>query len=175
MYSILMDVNTKTYYMDAREAAFYAFSDISKLDTKRKNSRLIETEIDDRKEFETMLYNAGFFYGHLDGNPCRLSKNSIYYFNRNPNEIVFGQYLLSKDKSYLELIKKQYLITLCKIDGDDIYFPTVTLENGDVAVLAYTDRKRIPAELFEKYDGWRGVRMTFQAKCIVNGSFLISD
>lgn len=170
-----MDVNTKTYYMDARTASFYAYSDVSKLDTKRKNSRLIETEIDDKKEFETMLYNAGFFHGYLDGEPYRLTKNSIYYYDRNPNEMVYGQYLLTNDKHYLELIKKQCLITLCKIDGENIYFPTITLENGDLAILTYTDRKRIPAELFEKYDGWRSVRMTFHAKCIVNGNFLITD
>lgn len=172
MYSVLMDANTKSYYMEPGEVAFFAYSDISKVSSKKKNARIVETDIDDPKEFETMLYNAGFFHGFLDGKPHRLMKQSIYFYNRNPNEISFAQYLLTNDKKYLELIKKAHLITLCKIEGDNVFFPTATLDSGETAVLTYTDRTRIPPELFEKYDGWRTVNMSFNVRCIVNGAFV---
>jgi hypothetical protein len=172
MFSILMDVNTKSYYMEPGDVAFHAYSDVTKADRKRRNSRIVETDIEDPREFETMLYNAGFFHGYLDGKPHRLSKNAIYFYSRNPNEISYAQWLLTKNPKYLEMIKKSCLITLCKIDGDSVFFPTVTLDTGETAVLAYTDRARIPGELYEKYDGWRSVKMTFDARCVVNGQFV---
>lgn len=172
MYCILMDNNTKTYWMRPGEMAFYAFSDLSKANIKQKNIRVVETDIDDLRELDTMLYNAGFFHGFVDGQPHKLSKNSIYFYERNPNEVSYAQWLLTKDERYLEMIRKSCLITLCKIDGDSVLFPSVTLDTGDTAVLTYTDRSRIPTELFNKYQGWRSVKMTFNARCIVNGQFV---
>ena len=179
MYCILMDSNTGTYYMDPGDVAFHAYSDVSKLysDTaqlkqKKKNSRLVETDIEDLKELETVLYNAGFFKGYIDGKPHHLSKQNVYYYDRNPNEISFAQYLLTEDEKYLELIKKPKLHTLCRIDGESVFFPMVTTEDGKRAVLTYTDRSRMPKILLEKYDGWRNVRMTFDEPCVVNGTFV---
>lgn len=173
MYSILMDVNTKSYYMSPGDVAFHAYSDISNVEIKSKNSRIVETDMEDPREFFTLLYNAGFLRGYMDGQPQKIVKSEVYFYNRNPNEIAYAQWLLTKDTRYLEMIKKNNLFTLCKIDGDTIYFPTVTLESGeDTAVLAYTDKSRIPGELFDKYDGWRCVRMTFNARCVVNGTFI---
>lgn len=172
MYCILQDTNTKSYWMKPGEIAFYAYSDASKATVKQKNVQIVQTDIDDIRELSTMLYNAGFFHGYLDGQPFRLSKNSIYFYERNPNEVAYAQWLLTKDERYLEMIRKPCLITLCKIDGDSVYFPTVMLETGEAAVLTYTDRARIPRELYNKYQGWRSVKMTFSARCVVNGKFV---
>ena len=106
MYSVLMDAKTKTYFMDPGQALFHAFSDPSQAEIRKKNSRLVETDIDDVRELETMLYNAGFFRGYLDGKPYRLSKQRIYFYDRNPNEIAYAQYQMTKDEKYLELLKK---------------------------------------------------------------------
>lgn len=172
MYCILMDSKTGSYYMEPGEVSFHVYSDVSTLDIKRKSTRLVETDIDDIQELETLLYNAGFFHGFLDGKPYKLSKQKVYYYDRNPNEITFAQFLLTKDKKYLELIKKNKLITLCQIKDDVVYFPTIQTTDGERAVLAYTDRQRMPKELLEKYDGWRSVKMTFDARCVVNGEFI---
>jgi hypothetical protein len=86
--------------------------------------------------------------------------------------VLYAQYLLTKNLRYLEMIKKSQLLTLCKIDGNSVYFPTITLDDGEKAVLSYTDKARIPQELFEKYDGWRCVKMTFAARCLVNGEYV---
>lgn len=161
--------------MEPGDVMFYAYSDASKSDirSRKKTSRLVETDIDDIKELETMLYNAGFFYGYLDGKPYRISKQRVYYYDRNPNEIAYAQYLLTKDKKYLELIKKPKLYTLCRIEGTSMFFPTTKNDADEKIVLAYTDRARMPKELREKYAGWRNVRMTFDAKCMVNGEFVL--
>lgn len=172
MYCILMDSKTGSFYMEPGEVAFYAYTDASKVEIRRKTSRLVETDMEDIKELETLMYNAGFYHGYLDGKPYSISKKNVYFYDRNPNEIVYAQYLLTGSKKYLELIKKNQLATLCRIDGTSIYFPTVSSENGEKVILAYTDRSRMPRELLEKYDGWRIVRMTFDAPCIVNGSFV---
>lgn len=173
MYSILMDAVTKSYYMEPGEIAFHAYSDPSKLDIRRKNNRLVETDLEDVKELETEMYNAGFFHGYLDGEKYIITKKNIYFYNRNPNDVVYAQWLLTNDNKYLaENLKKQKLFTLCKIDKDKVYFPTVKAEDGDRAVLTYTSINRIPTELFNKYEGWRCVEMTFDIKCIVNGSFI---
>lgn len=172
MYCILMDARTGSYYMEPGDVAFYVYSDASKADIRKKTSRLVETDIEDIKELETILYNAGFFHGYLDGKPYKLSKQHVYFYNRNPNEIVYAQYLLTNDTKYLELIKKAKLYTLCRIEGASVYFPTSHTEDGERVILAYTDKMRMPRELLEKYDGWRNVKMTFDAKCVVNGSFV---
>ena len=173
MYGVLMDAKTKTYFMDPGQALFHAFSDPSQAEIRKKNSRLVETDIDDVRELETMLYNAGFFRGYLDGKPYRLSKQRIYFYDRNPNEIAYAQYQMTKDEKYLELLKKNKLYTLCKIQDTSIYFPTVPLENGEKAVLTYTSLKRISQEMRDKYDGWRTVHMNFDARYIINGEVLL--
>ena len=80
---------------------------------------------------------------------------------------------MTKDEKYLELLKKNKLYTLCKIQDTSIYFPTVPLENGEKAVLTYTSLKRISQEMRDKYDGWRTVHMNFDARYIINGEVLL--
>ena len=74
-YKVVEKVNTKSYYMNAGDVAFHAYSDPSLAERTSKNARLIETDIDDIKEFNTMLYNAGFLRGYMDGEPKKLSKS----------------------------------------------------------------------------------------------------
>jgi len=170
-YSILMDAETGTYYMEPGNVAFYVYSDIALFDLRKPNVRLVTTDIEDIKELETKLYNAGFFRGFIDGKAYNISKQNIYYYDRNPNEICYAQYLLTKDRNYLNQIRKPQLYTLCKLDGNSIYFPT-TQVGDEKFVLTYTDRKRMPKALLDKYDGWRSVYMTFNTRCIVNESFV---
>lgn len=173
MYCILMDKNTKSFYMKPRELCFYAFSSPERYDMHNENTRLIETEYSDLKEFTTMLFNAGFLYGYIDHQEIRIGKSNSYYLDKNINEVAYAQYLICHDEKYLELIKKKKLLSICKIEGDSILFPTVTLDNGMSAVLSYTDRVRIPQVLFDKYPDYRVVRMTFNIPCLVNGKFVV--
>lgn len=173
MYCILMDSKTKCFYMEPGVVAFHAFSDASKVSIRRKNARIVETDIEDINELDTLFYNAGFVYGYLDGKERRIMKGNVYFYDKNPNEIAFSQYLLTKDTKYLSLIKKPKLITLCRIDGKSILFPTVEMEDGSKAVLTYTDYSRMPANLLEKYSGWKTVQMSFNTKCMVNGEFIM--
>lgn len=186
MYSYLIDTRTNTWYMEPNKTLFRIYSDEDEYTGKeikpgdRAHIRLVGTDIDDKKEMETMLYNAGFFSGMLDDEPLRLDKNDIYYYDRNPNEISFAQYMLTRDKRYLTYIKKNLLFTLCRIAVNPdtglsgIFFPTVSLDSGDSAILAYTSHRRMSQELFDKYPGWKKVRMTWDVKCIVNDKFIIT-
>ena len=174
MYCILMDIQTKSFYMKPEVIEFYAFSDPDEYHDYFTNAMLQGLDIEDYKEFLTYLYNQGFTKGYIDGHPVRIKKSDALYYKQNANEAVYAQYLLTKDEKFLSIIKKSNLCTLCKIDNDTklVYFPTVKLEDGTNAVLAYTDISRIPEEMLRKYDGWRVVRMTFDATCIVNSSFV---
>lgn len=174
MYCILMSAKTKSFYMDAKELKFYAYTSPEEYTTIINDARLVETEIEDYKEFMTYLYNAGFIYGYLNGKLIRIKKGDVLFYKQNCNEIVYAQYLLTHEDSYLQIIKKSQLYTLCSIkEGrESVLFPTVKLEDGTHAVLAYTDIMRIPNEMRRKYDGWRTVKMTFDAVCVVNSKFV---
>lgn len=173
MFCILLDSKTKTYYMRPKEVCFFAYSDPSKFeDDFEPSARLVETEFDTFKELSTELFNAGFTYGFLDGKEIQLSKSDAYYIRKNANEIAFVQYLLTKDERYLKIIRKTQLLTVCKIEGNQILFPIVRLDDGKEVVLTYTDKSRIPPKFLEMYKNWRIVRMTYQSPCIVNETFI---
>ena len=173
MYSVLMDTKTKSFYMDKGELKFYAFTDEDKCEDIPEDSKLATLDINDYQELMTFFYNAGFVYGYVDGELTRIKKADVLYLKQNMNEIVYAQYLLTKDSRYLQIIKKQNLYTLCSINNEKgvVLFPTVNVDEGN-AVLTYTDIARIPSEMFEKYPGWKVVRMTFEALCVVNGRFI---
>lgn len=174
MYCILMDTKTKSFYMNPEQVRFYAYSSPEKYEEDIVNAVLVETEMEEYYEFMTYLYNAGFIYGFLDGELIRIKKQDVAYYKQNSNEIIYAQYLLTKSDDYLKYIKKKNLVTLCSLSEDrmSVYFPTVNIDDGKVAVLTYTDVSRIPMEMREKYNGWRIVNMTFDAVCIVNGKFV---
>ena len=180
MYSYLKDKKTDTFYMEPNKISFFSYSDEDAYDDKKTKATLITTDMEDRKELATSFYNAGFFTGYLDGEQFRLDKKDIYYYDRNPNEISYAQYLLTKDRKYLTYMKKNLLYTLCRLTFDQetglsgIFFPTVTLDSGDKAILTYTSEKRFTDELINKYPGWRKVRVTWDVKCIVNDRFIIT-
>ena len=168
MYCILMDKRTKAHYMLPDRMCFYTFTSPDKYTQRNQNARLVETEYDNYGDLITDLYNAGFSQGFLDDKIIYINKKDAYYLNRNSNEAAYAQYILTKKPTYLSLIKKKDLVTICKIDGDAIYFPTVKI-NEEVAVLTYTDRLRIPQKLFDNYPGYRVVKMSYNVKCVVNG------
>lgn len=172
MYSILMDMQTKSFYMEPRNVEFMAFSSPSKCLNVPQNARLIETEYTDKKEFTTMLYNAGFNSGLIDGVRVRITREDAYYYSRNNNEILYAQYILTKDERYLQSVNKKLLMSVCKIENETALFPTVQLDDGGYAVLAYTDRIRIPQILFDKYAGYKTVKMSFNIRILVNGKFI---
>ena len=167
-----MDTKTKSFYMEPRNVEFVAFSSPSKCKTKPANSRMIETEYTDRKEFTTMLYNAGFNAGTIDGDRVKLNDMDSYFYARNNNEILYAQYVLTGDERYLQSINKKLLMSVCKIENEMALFPTVELDDGGFAVLAYTDRTRIPQVLFDKYADYKTVKMSFNARALVNGRFI---
>lgn len=176
MYLIVMDKNTKAFYMKPHEFYFHAFSDrekISDVKTYPLNARFVEVDCETKKELTTILYNAGFTRGYIDEKLTILTKDDAFYYDRNPNELAYAQYLLTDNTSYLEnIIDKKKLLTVCKINGPQILFPTIELGNGDNAVLTYTDLSRIPKELFDKYKDFKVVKMSFNAKCVVNDKFI---
>lgn len=172
MYCILMDAKTKSFYMKPWEMCFYAYTSPDRCKSRPEQARIIETEITDKKDFTTMMYNAGFTYGLLDGEPIHLTRADAYFYSRNDNEIAYAQYLLTGDERYLSSINKKSLLSLCKITEEGAMFPTVQLDDGKTAVLSYTDRARIPQILFDKYPDYRTVRMSFSVRAFVNGKFL---
>lgn len=174
MYCILMSTKTKSFYMDPKELKFYAYTSPDEYVMTQSDARLVETEMEDFKEFMTFLYNAGFIYGYLNGQLIHIKKGDVLYYKQNCNELVYAQYLLTGEDSYLQIIKKSQLYTLCKVKNEknSVMFPTVKLDDGSTAVLAYTDILRIPQEMRDKYDGWKTVKMTWDAVCVVNSRFV---
>lgn len=173
MYCILMDKNTKSYYMKPTDFQFYAYSDEDLITKIPKDALLVGTECETQKELTTQLFNAGFKSGYIDDQFMILTKNDSYVYDPCQNEIAYAQFLLTKNSSYLDnMIMKEKLLTVCQIQGDSVLFPTVQLSDGDIAILCYTDLKRIPYKLFEKYGDYKIVRMTFDVKCIVNDKFI---
>ena len=174
MYYILMDAKTKSFYMKPRECAFYAYADAEDvMIPPDSNIRMVETECETKMELTTMLYNAGFRTGYINDVKIVLTKEDAFYYDMNPNEVAYAQYLLTGETSMLEeIIVKNRLLSVCKIEDNLVYFPTVELGNGDFAVLTYTDISRIPPKLFKKYQGFRIVKMTFDVKCVVNDKFI---
>lgn len=176
MFCILMDSKTQTYYMKKGESMFHAYSDSSKFeDDFGPSARLVETEYEEFKELSTDLFNAGFTRGYLDGKEIVLSKSDTYFSRTNRNEIAFAQYTLTKDARFLDLIEKQKLVTICKIDGENILFPIVRRQDGLEAVITYTSEFHFPQKLLDMYTGYRVVKMTFKAPCIVNDTFIMKD
>lgn len=160
--------------MKPRECAFFAYTNTDDILLPPESSiRLVETECETRLELTNLLYNAGFKTGYIDDKKIVLTKKDAYTFHPNPNEVAYAQYLLTKDTHMLEdIIVKENLLSICKIEGDRTFFPTVELENGQFAVLTYTDMTRIPPKMFRKYQGFQVIRMTFDVKCIVNDKFI---
>lgn len=175
-----MDTKTGSFYMSPSDVKFYAYTSVEAFENDKAvynaagTGVLVETEMDDKQEFLTFLYNAGFIYGYLDGEKIRIKKSDVTYYKQNSNEIVYSQYLLTGSDDYLKYVKKKDLVTLCSLSEDktSVFFPTVNIEDGKVAVLTYTDVRRIPDEMLEKYKGWKVVNMTFDVICIVNGKFV---
>lgn len=173
MYCILMDQTTKSYYMKPTNFQFYVYSDESMVTKIPTNAVLVQTECETQKEITTQLFNAGFKSGFIDDKLVILNKNDSYIYDPCHNEIAYAQFLLTKDQSFLDkLIVKEKLLTICQIKDESVLFPTVQLSDGNIAVLCYTDLKRIPYNLFQKYQGYKIVRMTFDAMCIVNDRFI---
>lgn len=174
MYYILMDSKTRSFYMKPRECAFYAYEDVNDIMLPPDSSiRLVETECETKLELTNMMYNAGFKTGYLNDQKIILTRSDAYTYDMNPNEVAYAQYLLTGDTKILEdIIIKEKLLSICKIEGDCTFFPTVELGNGQFAVLTYTDATRIPPKLFKKYQGFQMVKMTFDVKCVVNDKFI---
>lgn len=173
MYCILMDKETKSFYMAPHEFFFHAYTGREYIKKIPPNAKLVETEFESKKEFTTMLYNAGFTRGYINNQLILLTKKDAYYYDKCLNEVAFAQYLLTKDTSYLEnIIEKNKLLTVCKIQDNTVLFPTVQLKTGEIAVLTYTDLSRIPKSIFDKYPDFKIVKMTFDVKCIVNDKFI---
>lgn len=173
-YHILIDNRTKSFYMNPGDIRFFAYTDIDNYTEFLPNAVLVTTEYEEQQDFFTYLYNSGFLTGFLDGKEVRISRGDITHYKINSNEMLYAQYILTGEEKYLKMIKKKNLYTLCDLGADkmSVYFPTVTLDTGEVAVLTYTDGCRIPPHLRKKYEGWRTVRMTWDALCVVNNNFV---
>lgn len=203
MYSYLIDTRTKTFYMKPRETNFFAYSDPDTFDIHiipkedRPYIRCIETNIEDEKELETLLYNAGFFAGYFNGQNVRLDRQKLYYFDRNPNEISYAQFLMTGDKKYLSYLKKDKLYTLCKVENDfkpqeakslsrddrirrtgtGIQYPVYYFNDNDYAILTYTSEARLVQGILktqkDKYQGWRIITLSWDKRCIINEKFIL--
>lgn len=66
MYCILMDKETKSFYMAPHEFFFHAYTGREYIKKIPPNAKLVETEFESKKEFTTMLYNAGFTRGYIN-------------------------------------------------------------------------------------------------------------
>lgn len=171
-YRILMDTQTKTYFMFPNEFRFHVYTEEFDLDylpieiLSNPNHYVLQTEIDDISTLETYLFNVGFTEGFLDGRLYHIDKANILYFNPNPNYLLFAQYLLTKNHeqkncaNYLQGIDKEKLWTYGKPEGTRMTLPSVMTKRG-VKVLSYTEQKYIPEIIKDKYikDGYSLIQL----------------
>lgn len=175
-YYILMDSRTKTFYMRPGQRNFFAYTDLSFFeDDFEPSAKLSENrDMSDLKEFTTAMYNSGFASGYLDGKLINLARSDAEYTHFNENEILFAQYILTGEKQYLERIRKEKLLTVCKNEGTRVLFPVVELPDGREAILSYTSKEYIPPTIAEKYPDpeWKYVYVTFEFPCLVNDAYI---
>lgn len=169
MYCVLLDKVTGGYYMPPDDVRFYAYSDMSRCVNKPVNTRLVETEYETEEELKTIMFSAGFLRGYIDDNPVLIRNNDLISFYRDNNDISYCQYLLTKKKIYLENIHPSKLFTLCKVVDNQAYFPSLRSENK-ISILAYTSAKRITRALYEKYPGYKLIKIGFDADLVINDS-----
>jgi hypothetical protein len=162
-----MDKQTNGFYMPPDDVKFYAYSEPGRCLSKPPNTRLTETEYESEAEIKTAMFAEGFTRGFIDDVPATIREDELLTFYRNRNDISYCQYLLTKKKAYVDQIHPTKLYTLCRIDDGQALFPCVR-EDGKVYVLAYTSRGRMSRELFEKYENYHPVRVTFDTDLIVN-------
>lgn len=163
--------------MKPGEVAFYAYTDPAKyVDDFGPTAKLEGIKnCESFKDVSTDLFNAGFTRGFLDGKAITLAKTDANYYQANPNEVAYAQYVLTGDKRYIiEFIEKykKKLFTLGKVDGTHILFPTVDIGEEKDAILTYTNRKRIPKRLREKYKDYTIVRLSVEHPYIVNNDIV---
>ena len=172
MYCILYDTKTGGIYMPPGNMVFYAYKDPSRCLDKPLNTRLIETEYDTEQEIKTIMWKAGFLRGYIDDSPVNIASSDVLCFGRNANDVIYCQYILTHKKEYLDGLNSKNLYTLCKIEGNDVLFPAVK-EKEHYAILAYTSPDRMSKALFDKYQGYRMIRISFFAPFIINENISI--
>lgn len=172
MYCVIMDKQTNGYYMPPDDMRFYAYSEPSRCVSKPPNTRLEETEYETEDEILTAMRADGFTRGYINDAPVVIDDSRLLTFYRNWNDISYCQYLLTKKKTYVDQIHPTKLYTLCLIQDGQALFPCVR-EEGRIYILAYTSRKRMSRELYEKYGGYKQVRVTFDSDLIINDKIVL--
>lgn len=160
-YRILTSKLTKTYYMQPYKVLFYVFSEETEIDlslypvSKDEEIIVIDTEINDMNELDTMLYNAGYHKGYIDGNMHILSTPNIKYAQVNANDIYYAQYILTQDKSFLDWIDYDQLYSLLQISqNNQIFHPQIKDEIG-IKILVYTNPYIIDDGLKTRYKNFQ--------------------
>lgn len=174
MYYILYDSKTGGIYMPPGDITFYVYSDISKCISRPIRTYLLETEYETEDEIKTILWKEGFLRGFIDEEAVFIKPSDILAFGRNANDIYFCQYRLTNKKEYLEGVSIKDLWTLCKIDGDDAFFPTIK-KDGLFYILAYTSQQRLSKELLIKYNDYKVVKTSFSVPFLLNENVYIND
>ena len=172
MYCILMDKKTNSFYMPKGELSFFVYSNPSKCVEKPENTKIVETEYETEAEIRTIMWQAGFLRGFIDDAPVIIQNSQVMAFGRNSNEILFAQYLLTRNPKYLDGIRSDFY-TICKQTEDNkIMFPVV-YDNKEYKILAYTSKSRITKKLRDKYPSYKIIRIHFNAPYILNDTIAI--
>lgn len=185
-FKIVVSTKTKTYFMQPYKVTFSVFTSKEKyLESNLQagvdgdSPYLVDTDIEDINNLDTMLYNAGFQRGTLDGIGHIISKPNINYTNVNKNDVMLAQYMLTADNRYLKEIDARLLYTLVQVDEkNNVYYPTIRDKNG-IKILAYTSPFSIPNDMFIKYKDFSTIKVGQLGKetnrtFLVNNQFLCS-
>ena len=172
MYCILMDKNTISFYMPEGELSFFVYSGPGKCVVKPENTKIIETEYETEAEIRTIMWQAGFLRGFIDDAPVVIQNSQVMAFGRNSNDILFAQYILTKNPKYLDGILPEFY-TICKKTADNkIMFPVV-YDNNEYKILVYTAKSRIKKKLRDKYPDYKITKIHFDAPFILNDTIAI--
>lgn len=179
-YKVAVSSKTRTYFMHPYKVSFYIFTSKEAFkqshlisESGEESIYLVETDIEDINELDTMLYNSGFQRGYIDGIPHIISKPNINYTNMNKNEIMLAQYIITNDTRYLKEIDCRLLYTLVQIDENNkVYYPTIKDKNG-IKILAYISPYCIPNDMYTKYKDFTTIKVGLLGK--ENHIFLINN
>lgn len=166
-FYILWNTKSEFFYMKPDIPMFYVYTKPELYQEEIKDVILKRVQLE-ANELQTLLFNAGFLSGYFDNQAERLKRDTVLFYERNPNQLYFEQYLLTNDESWLKNIRVRKLYALCKLQGDDVLYASVTDDESEgFYILTFTNRT-IPKEVLDRYPDFSVVAYPVCAPYLLN-------
>ena len=116
----------------------------------------------------TLLYNSGFSMVYVNDNRVSIHTDMVKYPYQIINPLLWALWIQTKDRVWLEQIRKTELYALCKPQGKEALFATASNDTGNCYIMTFTSRESIPDELQKTYPGFETVRYILSNPYLIN-------